>query len=79
MVGSGQASSPYLLGVLLGVPIGLAILHALPTATLMLVFGGVLLIYAAYSIFEPARACSVSVVKGSPAASPRAWWAWPAG
>jgi len=46
--------TPYLMGGLLGVPIGLAILHALPTATLMLVFGGVLVIYAAYSIFKPA-------------------------
>src|SRR3984957_399169 len=46
--------TPYLLGGLLGVPIGLAILHALPTATLMLVFGGVLVIYAAYSMLKPA-------------------------
>jgi uncharacterized membrane protein YfcA len=46
--------TPYLLGGLLGVPIGLAILHDLPTATLMLVFGGVLVIYAAYSMLKPA-------------------------
>lgn len=46
--------TPYLLGGLIGVPIGLAILHALPTATLMLVFGGVLVAYAAYSLLKPA-------------------------
>ena len=55
--------TPYLLGGLLGVPIGLAILHALPTATLMLVFGGVLVIYAGYSMLKPAS-LHVSVKSG---------------
>ena len=59
--------TPYLLGGLLGVPIGLAILHALPTATLMLVFGGVLVIYAAYSMLKPAS-LHVSM-KGTPLTS----------
>ena len=59
--------TPYLLGGLLGVPIGLAILHALPTATLMLVFGGVLVIYAAYSMLKPAS-LHVSI-KGGPISS----------
>ena len=38
--------APYLLGGLIGVPVGLAILSSLPTADLMLVFGGFLVIYA---------------------------------
>jgi uncharacterized membrane protein YfcA len=62
-----QGPTPYLLGGLLGVPIGLTILHALPTGTLMLVFGGVLLAYAAYSLLKPAS-LHVSV-KGNPATS----------
>jgi len=45
--------APYLLGGLVGVPIGLAILHSLPTSTLMAIFGGFLIIYAAYSILKP--------------------------
>src|SRR3977135_1478317 len=32
--------APYLLGGLIGVPVGLAILSSLPTSDLMLVFGG---------------------------------------
>src|SRR3984885_609167 len=45
--------APYLLGGLIGVPIGLAILSSLPTADLMLVFGGFLVIYAGYSLARP--------------------------
>jgi len=45
--------APYLLGGLVGVPIGLAILGALPTTQLMLVFGGFLVAYAAYSLMRP--------------------------
>jgi uncharacterized membrane protein YfcA len=45
--------APYLLGGLLGVPIGLAILSSLPTAKLMLVFGGFLVLYAGYSLARP--------------------------
>ena len=37
----------------MGVPIGLAILGALPTAKLMVVFGGFLVIYAIYSLLRP--------------------------
>lgn len=48
--------APYLLGGLVGVPIGLAILSGLPTAQLMLVFGAFLVLYAAYSLSTPARA-----------------------
>lgn len=47
---------PYLLGGLVGVPIGLAILKSLPTGQLMLVFGGFLVLYAAYSLLKPAAA-----------------------
>jgi len=59
--------TPYLLGGLIGVPAGLAILHALPTASLMIVFGSVLVSYAAYSIFKP-DSLHVSV-KGGPLSS----------
>ncbi len=45
--------APYLLGGFGGVPFGLAILHSLPTSTLMTVFGALLVLYAAYSIFKP--------------------------
>jgi uncharacterized membrane protein YfcA len=48
--------APYLLGGLIGVPVGLAILSALPTSQLMLVFGGFLVLYAAYSLLRPHRA-----------------------
>jgi uncharacterized membrane protein YfcA len=47
--------APYLLGGFIGVPVGLAILHSLPTSTLMAVFGGFLIIYAAYSMLKPER------------------------
>lgn len=47
--------APYLLGGLIGVPIGLAILSALPTVNLMLVFGALLVVYAGYSLFRPHR------------------------
>ena len=45
--------APYLLGGLVGVPVGLAILKALPTTSLMLVFGGFLVLYSAYSLLKP--------------------------
>ena len=45
--------APYLLGGLVGVPVGLAILGSLPTADLMLVFGAFLVIYAGYSLLRP--------------------------
>lgn len=45
---------PYLLGGLAGVPLGLMILSALPTSTLMAVFGAFLVSYAAYSMLKPA-------------------------
>ena len=46
--------APYLLGGVIGVPVGLLILRSLPTATLMTVFGGFLVLYAAYSLLKPA-------------------------
>ncbi|HUN25304.1 MAG TPA: sulfite exporter TauE/SafE family protein [Steroidobacteraceae bacterium] len=46
---------PYLVGGFLGVPMGLTILHSLPTKTLMAVFGAFLVIYAAYSMLKPER------------------------
>jgi uncharacterized protein len=48
-----QGPAPYLLGGLVGVPIGLAILHSLPTSTLVAILGGFLLIYATYSLLKP--------------------------
>jgi uncharacterized protein len=45
--------APYLLGGMLGVPLGLLILHSLPTTTLMAIVGGFLIAYAAYSTFKP--------------------------
>jgi hypothetical protein len=45
--------APYIVGGLIGVPIGLAILGSLPTVNLMLVFGAFLVIYAAYSLLRP--------------------------
>ncbi len=48
-----EGPGPYLLGGLVGVPIGLYILQSLPTPTLMLVFGAFLVGYAAYSLLKP--------------------------
>ena len=45
--------APYLLGGVLGVPVGLTILHVLPTKALMMVFGAFLVAYTAYSLFKP--------------------------
>jgi uncharacterized membrane protein YfcA len=45
--------APYLLGGLLGVPVGLAILSSLPTSDLMFVFGSFLVLYAGYSLLRP--------------------------
>ncbi len=59
---------PYLLGGLAGVPVGLAILHSLPTSSLMAVFGAFLVLYAAYSIFKP-ESLHVRVRGGWPVAS----------
>jgi uncharacterized membrane protein YfcA len=44
--------APFLLGGLVGVPVGLAILSSLPTSDLMLVFGGFLIVYAVYSLLR---------------------------
>jgi uncharacterized protein len=48
-----EGPAPYLVGGFVGVPIGLSILHALPTVKLIAVFGGFLVIYAAYSMLKP--------------------------
>lgn len=45
--------APYLLGGLIGVPVGLAILSSIPTPSLMVAFGGFLVIYAIYSLAKP--------------------------
>jgi uncharacterized protein len=45
--------APYLLGGFVGVPVGLTILHSLPTSTLMAIFGGFLIVYATYSMLKP--------------------------
>jgi hypothetical protein len=44
---------PYLVGGVIGVPIGLWLLAVLPVPTLMTGFGGFLMAYAAYSIAKP--------------------------
>lgn len=44
--------TPYLIGGLVGVPVGLAILHSLPTSSLLVALGGVLVIYSAYSLLK---------------------------
>lgn len=46
-------AGPYLLGGFVGVPVGLTILHSLPASQLMAIFGGFLVIYAAYSLLKP--------------------------
>jgi uncharacterized protein len=48
-----DGAGPYLLGGLAGVPLGLTILQELPAARLMAIFGGFLVIYAAYSLLKP--------------------------
>lgn len=45
--------APFILGGLIGVPIGLSILNSLPTVNLMAVFGAFLVIYAVYSLLRP--------------------------
>ena len=48
-----EGPAPYLLGGVIGVPLGLAILNSLPTPELMATFGGFLVLYAGYSIGRP--------------------------
>jgi uncharacterized membrane protein YfcA len=50
-------AGPYLLGGFAGVPMGLAVLHSLPTSQLMAIFGAFLVIYAAYSLLKPEGMC----------------------
>jgi len=50
-----DGAAPYLLGGFVGVPFGLAILQELPASRLMAVFGGFLVIYAAYSLLKPEK------------------------
>ena len=45
--------APYLLGGVVGVPLGIQILHGLPSGYLMLVFGTFLVGYSAYSMLKP--------------------------
>jgi len=45
--------APYIVGGLAGVPIGLALLHALPATVLTALFGAFLVGYAAYSTLKP--------------------------
>lgn len=63
-----EGPAPYLLGGFIGVPAGLAILHSLPTSTLMAVFGTFLVLYAAYSILKP-QSLRVSIKGSWPMAS----------
>ena len=45
--------APYLLGGAFGVPLGLLILHSVPTALLMALVGAFLITYALYSMLKP--------------------------
>jgi uncharacterized protein len=47
--------APYIVGGVAGVPIGLWLLHSLPTPVLMVIFGAFLVVYAAYSVFTRAN------------------------
>ncbi len=47
---------PYVLGGVIGVPLGIWLLNHLPAGKLMLVFGAFLTLYAAYSLLKPASA-----------------------
>ena len=47
--------APFIVGGVAGVPIGLWLLHSLPTPVLMAIFGAFLVVYAAYSIVTPAN------------------------
>jgi hypothetical protein len=51
-----KGCAPYILGGVVGVPLGTYLLHHLPAPKLMLVFGGFLILYSIYSIFKPANA-----------------------
>lgn len=64
------SSAPYLLGGLLGVPAGLALLQSMPPTILMLALGAVLLMYTIYSLVvsswnirrsRPSLPCAVAV------------------
>ena len=46
-------AGPYVLGGVLGVPLGIWLLNHMPAAKLMLVFGAVLTIYSVYSLLKP--------------------------
>jgi uncharacterized membrane protein YfcA len=46
-------SGPYVLGGIVGVPLGIWLLNHLPAAGLMLLFGIILTLYSGYSIFKP--------------------------
>ncbi len=63
-----EGPAPYLLGGFAGVPIGLSILHAMPTVKLMAVFGDFLIVYAAYSMLKP-EGLHVERKSGWPAAA----------
>lgn len=52
-----DGAAPYLLGGFMGVPVGLAILRSLPASQLMAIFGGFLVVYAAYSLLKPEGVC----------------------
>jgi uncharacterized membrane protein YfcA len=50
-----QGPMSYIFGGLFGVPLGLSILHDLPTSKLMLLFGLFLLSYSSYSLLKPKK------------------------
>jgi uncharacterized membrane protein YfcA len=49
-----RGSAPYVLGGIIGVPLGIWLLNHLPASRLMLVFGVILTAYSIYSLLKPA-------------------------
>jgi uncharacterized protein len=60
-----SGSGPYVLGGVIGVPLGIWLLNNLPAPKLMLVFGAILTVYSIYSLFKP----SGLTIKGSSSAA----------
>lgn len=52
-----NGAAPYMLGGVVGVPLGLWLLQVLPVTALMIVFGIFLVAYSAYSIYKPDYLC----------------------
>ena len=69
-------AGPYLLGGVAGVPLGLTILHSLPTVQLMAVFGAFLVLYATYSLLKTEGALLAARTVGPDGLTPGEPWAF---